>query len=196
MLPSPLLIASRNHHKLREIRGILGNNAPHDLRDLLLHPEYVPPEESAPDYLGNARLKAHHAAEHFGLPALADDSGIEVDALGGLPGPRSARFAGDDATDALNNAELLSRLEGVLHPTARYRCVVVLAWPDGREIHAEGTCDGTIVREPRGHGGFGYDPHVELTGGRTMAELTEDEKNRISHRFNALRHLLDAIVRG
>jgi len=190
ILPSPLLLATRNPGKLREIEAILGRAAPAELRSLRDHPDYQPPPETAADYLGNARLKAHHAAARLGLPALADDSGIEVDALGGAPGPRSARFAGPAADDAANNARLLRELEGAATRAARYRCAVVLAWPDGREASAEGACEGAIGFEPLGHGGFGYDPYFRLPDGRTMAELPAAEKNRISHRARALEALL------
>jgi len=189
-IPSPLLIATRNRGKLREILAILGPSAPREIRSLLDYPEYVPPPESAPDYAGNARLKARDAAATLGLPALADDSGLEVDALGGAPGPRSARFAGEDGDDDANNELLLSELRGCEVRTARFRSVVVLAWPDGREAWAEGTCEGSVGFEPRGLGGFGYDPLFLLPDGRTMAEIPEDEKNRISHRAAALGALL------
>ena len=121
-----------------------------------------------------------------------------MDALGGRPGPRSARFAGEDATDEQNLDELIRALKGVPGSgrTARYRCVAVLAFPDGRELHAEGICEGTLVPKPRGSGGFGYDPIFVPGGGdRTMAELADEEKDRISHRgraFRALGETLDA----
>ncbi len=192
-LPSPLLLATGNPGKLRELQAILGPQAPADLRSLRDYPDYVPPPETAPDYLGNARIKARHAAERLGLPALADDSGLEVDALNGAPGPRSARFAGEDADDATNNSKLLVELAGREDRRARYRCAVVLAWPDGREVHAFGKCEGTIGHEPRGTGGFGYDPYFEMPGGRTMAELPADEKNQVSHRADAIRNLLEEL---
>ncbi len=189
-LPSPLLVATRNPGKLREIAAILGAASPTQLLSLRDFPDYVPPPETEPDYVGNARLKARDAAARLGMPALADDSGIEVQALGGAPGPRSARFAGEDADDRANNARLLRDLEGAVTRAARYRCAVVLAWPDGREVAAEGTCEGTIGFEPRGTGGFGYDPYFVMPGGRTMAELPAEEKNRVSHRARALQALL------
>jgi XTP/dITP diphosphohydrolase len=132
----------------------------------------------------------------LGEPALADDSGIEVDALGGRPGPRSARFAGEGATDERNLEELIRSTKGVPASgrTARYRCVAVLAFPGGEEASAEGTCDGTLVAKPRGTRGFGYDPIFVPAGwDRTMAELTDDEKDRISHRGRALRALRDVL---
>jgi XTP/dITP diphosphohydrolase len=189
--PPSLVVATRNPGKLREIAAILGAAAPAGLESLREHPDYVQPPEDAPDYLGNARIKARDAAVRLGRPALADDSGIEVDALGGAPGPRSARFAGGESDDDANNRKLLRELEGAASRTARYRCVVVLAWPDGRDVWAEGTCEGAIGFEPRGEGGFGYDPYFLLPDGRTMAELPAAEKNRISHRAAALRALLE-----
>jgi XTP/dITP diphosphohydrolase len=133
------------------------------------------------------------------MAALADDSGIEVDALGGAPGPRSARYAGEDATDELNLKALIRAIAGVpaARRTARYRCVAAMAWPDGREVHAEGTCEGTLIAEPRGAGGFGYDPIFEPAGlDETMAELTPEQKHRISHRGRALRALRELLVAG
>jgi XTP/dITP diphosphohydrolase len=131
-------------------------------------------------------------AKATGQPALADDSGIEVDALGGAPGPRSARYAGEEASDEQNLRALLRATAGVPAGgrTARYRAVASLAWPDGREVHAEATCEGMLESGPRGEGGFGYDPiFVPLGDERTMAELSPEEKDRISHRGGALRAL-------
>jgi XTP/dITP diphosphohydrolase len=122
-----------------------------------------------------------------------------VDALGGRPGPRSARFAGEDTTDQRNLDELIRALKGVPGSgrTARYRCLAVLAFPDGREIHAEGTCEGTLVGKPRGTRGFGYDPIFVPEGrDRTMAELSDEEKDRISHRGRAFRALGETLAAG
>src|SRR5262249_34869058 len=130
-------------------------------------------------------------------PAVADDSGIEVDALGGAPGPRSARFAGPSATDEQNLRLLIGRIRETPPEsrTARYRAVAACAWPDGRTVSAEGVCEGSLVLEPRGTGGFGYDPIFVPDGEtRTMAELSPEEKHAVSHRgraFRALRDLLD-----
>lgn len=190
ILPSPLLVATGNPGKLREIRAILGERAPAELRFFRDYVGYIQAEENEPDYLGNARLKAAHAALELEIPALADDSGLEVDALGGEPGPRSARFAGDFASDLQNNARLLRDLEGAATRSARYRCVMALAFPDGRMCVAEGVCEGSIGTGPRGEGGFGYDPYFVLQDGRTMAEIPAGEKNRISHRAMALEALL------
>jgi XTP/dITP diphosphohydrolase len=196
--PARIAIATRNPHKLRELGRICGdwpvtwvtiqNRSPADFPEV---------EETGATYLDNALLKARATASALELPSLADDSGIEVDALGGAPGPRSARYAGDDATDERNLRELIRALKGVPAGgrTARYRCVAALAMPDGSEAHAEGTCDGALVTSPRGDRGFGYDPLFVPAGwDDTMAELTDAQKDRISHRgraFRSLRGLLE-----
>jgi XTP/dITP diphosphohydrolase len=133
------------------------------------------------------------------VPALADDSGIEVEALGGAPGPRSARYAGEAATDEENLRELIRAVAGVPPGgrTARYRCVALVAWPDGREAWAEGVCEGTLVTRPRGTRGFGYDPIFVPAGWEaTMAELPDEEKDRVSHRGRALRALAERLREG
>jgi XTP/dITP diphosphohydrolase len=151
-------------------------------------------EETGSTYEENALLKAHSVAQALGIPSLADDSGIEVDVLGGGPGVRSARFAGDGASDQDNLRLLIERL-GPVGPedrTAQYRCVAVCAWPDARQLSSEATCEGMLILEPRGSGGFGYDPifvPADGDGRRTMAELSADEKHRISHRGKAFRRL-------
>ena len=194
--PERLAIASRNAHKLREI-GRICADWPVEWLTVENHEGPWPDvEETGSTYLDNAHLKARAGAAALEEPALADDSGIEVDALGGRPGPRSARFAGEDATDVQNLEALLRALKGVPGPgrTARYRCVAVLAFPDGRELHAEGICEGILVPKPRGARGFGYDP-IFVPGGwdRTMAELSDREKDRISHRGRAFRALREAL---
>ena len=194
--PARIAIASRNAHKLRELRRIC---ADWPVAWLTIDDHEGPwpeVEETGSTYLENARLKGVAGAAALDLPALADDSGIEVDALGGRPGPRSARFAGEDATDERNLQELIRSLKGVPGSgrTARYRCIALLAHPDGRELHAEGVCEGTLVSKRRGAGGFGYDPIFVPAGwDRTMAELTDEEKDRISHRGRALRALRDLV---
>ena len=189
-------MASRNVHKLREIQRICADwptrwlTVETDARDW---PEV---EETGETYLENALLKARAIAEALGTPALADDSGIEVDALGGAPGPRSARYAGAGATDDRNLAALIRALAGVPGPgrTARYRCVAAVAWPGGPEAWAEGTCEGSLIAKPRGASGFGYDPIFVPAGWEeTMAELTDRQKDRISHRGRALRELKDRL---
>ncbi|MEX0754864.1 MAG: RdgB/HAM1 family non-canonical purine NTP pyrophosphatase [Actinomycetota bacterium] len=198
-VPDPLAIATRNTHKLREIARICPD-WPTSWRTIATHPDDDWPdvEETGATYLDNALLKARATATALGIAAIADDSGIEVDALGGEPGPRSARYAGQDATDPDNLRQLLRAIKGVPSSgrTARYRCVAAVAWPDGREVHAEGTCEGLLATRPAGDGGFGYDPIFVPAGwDRTMAELTDPEKDRISHRglaFRALKDLLTA----
>ena len=195
-VPARLAVASRNEHKLREIARICASwpvqwvtvqNDPREWPDV---------EETGDTYLENALLKAHAVAAALDLPAVADDSGIEVDALGGAPGPRSARYAGEDATDERNLRQLLSAIKGVPGGgrTARYRCVAALATPDGDETHAEATCEGALIAKPRGDRGFGYDPIFVPAGwDRTMAELTDEEKDRISHRGRAFRALAEEL---
>ena len=197
--PDRIAIASRNPHKLREIRRICGD-WPVTWLSVDDHEGPWPEvEETGETYLDNARLKARAAAAGLGETALADDSGIEVDALGGRPGPRSARFAGETATDRENLEELIRSLKGVPASgrTARYRCVAVLVFPDGRELAADGTCEGTLEPRPRGTRGFGYDPIFVPAGWEpTMAELSDDDKDRISHRGRALRALRAQIDTG
>lgn len=196
--PPRLAIASRNPGKLREIRAIC-SDWPVEWVTAEDHPEPWPDVDEPHDtYLENALLKAHAVAEAVGVPAVADDSGIEVDALGGGPGPRSARYAGEDATDERNLAMLIRALAGVpvSGRTARYRCVAVASWPDGREVWAEGHCEGILISKPRGTDGFGYDPIFVPAGrDRTMAELSPQEKDRISHRGRAFRALGELLAR-
>ncbi len=197
-VPPRVAIASRNPGKIREILAICSDwPATWDTAQGE-DPPWPQAEESGDTYLDNALLKAHAVASALSTPALADDSGIEVDALGGAPGPRSARFAGADATDEQNLAMLIRALAGIPGPgrTARYRCVAAVAWPDGREVWAEGHCEGTVIARPRGSGGFGYDPVFVPAGwDRTMAELDPEEKDRISHRGRALRALRQLLER-
>jgi XTP/dITP diphosphohydrolase len=188
-----LVLASANSGKQRELAALL---APHGLELLLQSALGIASiDETGSTFSENALLKARHAARHSGLPALADDSGLEVDALGGAPGVYSARFAGEGASDVDNNALLLSRLTGVAVPlrTARYRCVLALVRTaeDPRPLLAEGQWEGRIGVAPQGSGGFGYDP-LFLPDDRpgTAAQLTAEDKNAISHRGRALQALL------
>jgi XTP/dITP diphosphohydrolase len=190
--PDRLAVASKNAHKLREIARICADWPVSWLTVESTHEPWPDVEEPHDTYLENALAKAREVAASFGVPAVADDSGIEVDALGGAPGPRSARYAGEDATDSQNLEELLRAVKDVPESdrTARYRCVAVIAWPDGREIWAEGVCEGRLDLSPRGARGFGYDPaFVPQDHDRTMAELDDGEKDRISHRGRAFRAL-------
>jgi XTP/dITP diphosphohydrolase len=198
-IPARIAVASRNAHKLREI-GRICAAWPVAWATVDTHPGPWPDvDEPHETYLENALAKARAVASALEIPALADDSGIEVDALGGAPGPRSARFAGETATDGENLARLLEVVRGVDLDlrTARYRCVAAVVWPGGREVHAEGTCEGRLVTEPRGDRGFGYDPMFVPAGAvRTMAELDDAEKDVISHRGRALRALRDLLQDG
>lgn len=184
-----VVIASRNKHKVREIRQLLSCEAIKvlSLEDCPGAPDVV---EDGVTFADNALKKARAIAEYTGLTALADDSGLEVDYLGGQPGVYSARFAGDLATDAENNAKLLKLMEGVPmeQRTARFRCSIALVSRFGPTKCIDGTCEGLLLFEQRGVGGFGYDPlflvpDLELT----FAELSDADKNRISHRGKALR---------
>ena len=188
-----LILASNNQKKLKEIIEILGDRFDEivTLREAGIDHETV---EDGETFLDNARKKAREIAELSGCCALADDSGICVDALGGAPGIYSARFSGEHGNDESNNALLLEKLRGVSDRTAHFTCVVVLRWPDGRELSAEGRLYGQIAYEPAGEGGFGYDPIFYLPDrGCTDAQLPPGEKNRISHRGKALRALLEKL---
>jgi XTP/dITP diphosphohydrolase len=159
-------------------------------------------EETGETYLANARLKAEAGLRLSGLPSLADDSGLEVEALGGRPGVHSARFAGRNATQADRIRALLEQLRDQQdRPVALFRAVAVIALPDGRRFEGEGLLEGTIAREPKGSGGFGFDPIFTVADGRRLAELPLEEKNLISHRARALAELevrgaFDAVLRS
>lgn len=182
-----IVLATRNPGKLAEMGEIAEEFG---IKLLALPREVEMPPETGSTYLENARLKARAGFASLGAPVLADDSGIEVDALGGAPGVYSARFSGDGATDARNNALLLERLQGTRQRTARYRAVLVLTAEDG-EWTTQDTWEGEILKEPRGEGGFGYDPLFFVPDlGRASAELTRSEKSLHSHRGKALRALL------
>ena len=187
-----LVLASANPDKAAEIRSILAG-AMGDL-DLSPRPDTIADvDETGVTLLENARLKAAAIAAATGEAAVADDTGLLVDALDGAPGVRSARFAGEAATYADNVAKLLGEMAGVADSrrTARFETVALVRWPDGREVAATGAVEGVIAAEPRGDGGFGYDPvFVPAEGdGRTFAELTPDEKHDLSHRGRAFRAL-------
>lgn len=190
-----IVIATNNLGKIQEIRQILGD-LPFELLSLRDAGISIKVEEDQDSFEGNARKKALEVAKYTGYPALADDSGLEVAALGGKPGVYSARFAGENATDEQNNAKLLKMMEGIPYEKrqAVFRCVVVLAYPDGRMLEATGECYGRIGFKPSGSGGFGYDSLFIVDGlGKTFAELTSEEKNRVSHRGIALRRLKELI---
>jgi XTP/dITP diphosphohydrolase len=204
--PRRLIVATGNPGKLREFKSLLAevrvDGAPYELLSLA-DLKLASPEETGSTFLANAQLKAEHAAVASGYAALADDSGLEVDALGGAPGIYSARYAGADGTsaqvDAANNAKLMRELDGVPFERrkGRYRCAVVLI--DARfdaPLIAEETWEGVILDAPRGAGGFGYDPYFWLPdSGVTAAELAAEDKNRLSHRGKAMRALRDVLCR-
>lgn len=194
MIPSQLVLATANPGKTRELRALVGEWGPIDVRSLADFPDVRLPEEDGATYADNAVLKARAVATATGLPALADDSGLEVEALSGAPGVRSARFA---PSDAERIARLLEVLRDAEDRRARFRCVVALAWPDGRFEQAEGACTGRIAERTIGAGGFGYDPlFVADELGRTFAAATAEEKARVSHRARAVRALGERLGAG
>lgn len=188
-----ILLATHNAGKLREMRQLAAGLR---WRSLDEFPHVAPSPETGRTFADNARQKALYYAAATGLPTLADDSGLEVDALQGAPGVHSARFAGEPRDDRANNRKLVRLLREVAaaERTARYRCAVALAL-DGRVVaEADGTLEGVICDEPRGAGGFGYDPHFLIPElGLTAAELPAEQKNAISHRGQALRKILPKI---
>ena len=187
-----LVLSTRNQHKVRELGALL---APHEVLPL---PDNVElPPETGDTFAENALGKARAAAEQTGMPAIADDSGIEASALAGRPGVRSARYAGQNATDEENLNKLLEEVPDEGDRRVTYVCA--LAYVDGDEEHVfEGRCEGTLAHEPRGTGGFGYDPAflpADRDDSRTMAELSVEEKDAISHRGRAARAFLDWLER-
>lgn len=190
-----LVLATRNDHKLRELRQLM---APIELDEL---PEEVAlPPETGTTFAENALRKARAAAAATGRPSIADDSGIEAAALGGGPGVWSARYAGEHATDEQNLAKLLEEVPEEGDNRVTYVCAIAYVDPGNDHLIVHGRCSGTLTHEPRGDGGFGYDPAVvpdDLPGdGRTMAELSADEKDAISHRGRAARELKLKLLRA
>ena len=189
-----VILATNNAHKVSEITNALDFPG-WEFKTLAEAGIASDPEEDADTFLGNARIKALAAHEASGgLAALADDSGLEVDALGGAPGVYSSRFAGEDATDQDNNDKLLADLTGVPDEerTARFVCTLVFIDEDGKELNSRGTVEGRIGYAPQGEGGFGYDPLFwpdVFNGECTLAEVPQARKNEVSHRGNALRSL-------
>lgn len=197
MTADRLVLATRNAGKVTELRAILGEAG---VAAALLGADAFPDVPEVPEtgvtFAANALLKAHALAQATGLPAVADDSGLCVDVLGGAPGIFSARWAGRHGDDAANLALLLAQLSDVApeHRAAHFACAAALALPDGTERVAEGRLEGTLRYEPAGSGGFGYDPILQPLGDdRTCAELTPAEKNAISHRGKAFRALAPAV---
>ena len=196
--PPRLVLATTNRGKLREVAEILAADGVQVVGIADVAPGWQVVEDGS-TFAENARIKARDLARRAGLPALGDDSGLEVAALGGRPGVRSARYAGEDATDARNVALLLEELREVAADArlAAFRCALALAWPDGTLVEAEGRCEGRIAPAPRGGGGFGYDPvFVDPASGRTFAELPAEAKNAFSHRRRALDALRQAFTCG
>ncbi|HHI68499.1 MAG TPA: RdgB/HAM1 family non-canonical purine NTP pyrophosphatase [Planctomycetes bacterium] len=192
-----ILAATRNQGKMKELTRALSGLALR-LRSLSEFPQVPTLEEEGRTFAENARSKALQAARATGLPALADDSGLVVPALGGAPGVRSARFAGPQASDEENIRLLLERMKGAGDRGAWFQCALCLADPGGRILwEGEGRCGGIILEEPRGRGGFGYDPVFFYPPGRvTFAEMDPEEKERVSHRGEAVRAFRAALERG
>jgi XTP/dITP diphosphohydrolase len=197
-----LVVATANQHKLDEIRSLLGDALPGIELVAMSELGVVPPEEDGATFADNALIKARACVAATGLPAVADDSGIEVDALDGAPGIRSARYAGEPSDDAANNLLLLVSLaaKGALTPAQRratFVAAVAVVTPDGREQVHEGRMHGHLVDSPRGSDGFGYDPLFiadDTSDGRTNGELAPAEKDAISHRGRAMRALRPALA--
>jgi|FLYL01.1.fsa_nt_gi XTP/dITP diphosphohydrolase len=189
MIPR-LVVASKNPDKIAEVEDILMGQGL--VGELVRGLTWADVPETGATLEENALLKARAVSRETGLPALADDTGLEVVALGGRPGVYSARYAGEDATYADNVSKLLEEMAAAVDRRARFRTVVALVEPNGETWTAEGVLEGEITRGPRGDGGFGYDPVFEVEG-RTLAELTPEEKNRISHRARALRALAERL---
>ncbi|QXE36658.1 RdgB/HAM1 family non-canonical purine NTP pyrophosphatase [Streptomyces sp. GMY02] len=192
-----LILATRNAGKITELRAILADaGLPHDLVGADAYPGVPDVKETGVTFAENALLKAHALADATGLPAVADDSGLCVDVLGGAPGIFSARWAGAHGDDTANLNLLLAQLADITppHRTAHFACAAALALPDGTHRVTEGRLPGTLRTTPTGTGGFGYDPILQPNGeSRTCAELTAAEKNAISHRGKAFRALVPAV---
>jgi XTP/dITP diphosphohydrolase len=181
-----LVVASKNPDKIIEIEALLvAEGLVHEILKGLSWPDV---DETEDTLEGNALLKARAVVAATGIPSLADDTGLEVAALGGAPGIQTARFAGPEATYQDNVDKMLAVLDGVTDRTATFRTVIALLWPDGRQLIAEGRLDGQIAMAPRGQSGFGYDPIFEV-GGKTLSEMGTEQKNLVSHRSRALRSL-------
>ncbi|HPJ02185.1 MAG TPA: ribonuclease PH [Candidatus Limiplasma sp.] len=192
LLPLPrLAVASANAHKLKELRALLkGVCEPVGMRDLGVTEDV---DETGETFAQNAILKAEAVMKATGLPALADDSGLAVDALGGAPGVRSARYAGEHGNDAANNKLLLHNMEKEDNRACKFVCSMALAIPAADTITVSGECHGTLLKEPRGTSGFGYDPLFLYETGKTFAELSQAEKNKVSHRARATEQVLKVL---
>ena len=188
--PHGVVVASKNVDKVAEVEAVLASIVP---PIVVIGGHAWPDVDETEDTLaGNALLKARAVVDATGHAAVADDTGLEVDALGGSPGVTTARYAGEDATHDDNVDKMLRELEGVESRSARFRTAVALVTPEGEELVVEGVLEGVITTEPRGTGGFGYDPIFDVDG-RTLAEIPAEEKNAISHRAKALHGLAHAL---
>lgn len=188
-----LVVASKNPDKIREVEAVL--ESLDDTIEIVRGLDWPEVEETEPTLEGNALLKARAVVRATGISAVADDTGLEVDALGGAPGVFTARYSGPDATYESNVAKLLADLAGVTDRTARFRTAVALVDDEGEPVIVEGVLEGVITAERRGAGGFGYDPIFEVDG-VTLAEMDPRKKNRISHRARALQALAEALRAG
>ena len=185
-----IIIATHNKHKLAEMSRILSPMGYEVVTDTDLGIELSDVEENGETFLDNARIKSEAGCKESGLPCIADDSGLCVDALGGAPGVYSARYSGVHGDDDGNNRKLLAELDGVPTEkrTAHFACAICVSFPDGSEVTATGKCEGYIGYEKKGSNGFGYDP-LFMVGDRSLAEMSAEEKDAISHRGNALKEL-------
>ena len=192
IMKQKIVLATGNKGKVKEMADVLADFGFEVIAQTDLGIES--PEETGLTFVENAILKARYASEKSGLPAIADDSGLVVDALNGAPGLYSARYAGHHGDDQANNEKLIRELQGKSDRTGHYVCALALVYPDGREVTAEGYCDGLVQDEPKGDNGFGYDPYFYVPEfKKTMAELSIEEKEKISHRGRALRELINKL---
>lgn len=188
-----IIVATKNQGKVNELKAIFAAKGV-EVKSLLDYPSIPDIEETGETFAENAKIKAVEMARYFQKSVIADDSGLIVDALDGAPGVYSARYAGLEKSDEKNNEKLLRELQNVPESkrSARFHCAICIAFPDGRDYIFEGSCEGIIAQEPRGNNGFGYDPlfyipHLK----KTMAEITQEEKNQISHRAKAIQKLVE-----
>ncbi len=191
-----IVLATKNQGKIKEIEAAFAG-LPFEIASLQAFGDLPESAENGATFLENARQKAAFYSRLTQCACLADDSGLEVDALGGKPGVYSARYAGERATDSENNHKLLTELakKHAIGSTARFRCALVFRALDGREIACEGVCEGRIIGQPRGTNGFGYDPYFYVDSlGKTLAEVSAEEKNRLSHRGKALKIMAERLA--
>lgn len=189
-----IVLATHNQNKVRELNAILGAL---NIEVIPLPPDFPAIEENGTTFAENARIKASTVCRALGIPAMADDSGLEVDALDGAPGVYSARWAGEDADDHARNRLLLEKLSGESNRAARFVCAACCVMPDGTMLEASGCCLGEIMTEEHGTGGFGYDPVFYVPElGSTFGELPAEVKNRISHRSRAFARMAELLKRA